>query len=102
MSASTIEKLLKNAPYEPELGIRLTQLATTLVGNQIYSLVAIKLDRGKLLIPHLHEIDGEILYPLTSGVLRLGKALLKKNGEYQKNKDGKVLVQWDNPQNLSR
>lgn len=100
MSASTIKKLLKKAPYEPKLGIRLAQLTTTPVGNQIYSLVAIQLDKNKQLIPHLHEIDGEILYPLTSGVLRLGKALQNKNGEYQKDKEGKVLVKWDAPQKL--
>lgn len=99
LSPESVEELLKDAPYEPSLGIRLMKLTTTPVGDQTFTLIAVKLDKGKQLIPHLHEMDGEILYPLTSGVLRLGKAI-KKDQEYEKNSEDKILVNWDEPQTL--
>lgn len=99
LSPETIEALLKDAPYEPSLGIRISKLTSIPIGDQTYFLIAIKLDRGKQLIPHLHEKDGEILYPLTSGVLRLGKAI-KHDQNYQKDSDDKILVDWDKPQTL--
>lgn len=92
LTPETVEEILKDAPYKPELGIRLAQLTTTPVGNKTFALVAIKLDKGKQLIPHMHEVDGEILYPLTKGVLCLGKATDETDSE------GKIVAEWEEPQ----
>jgi len=94
LTSEKIETMLKDAPYEPALGIRFMQLTTTPIDGKKIALIAIKLDKGKQLIPHLHEVDGEILFPLTKGLLRLGKASNKKD------KEGKIVVEWDKPQEL--
>ncbi|MDE2026899.1 MAG: hypothetical protein KGJ07_10535 [Patescibacteria group bacterium] len=100
ISPKTIESLLQKAPYEPALGIRLVQLTTTPVDDKLFVLIAIKLDKGKQLVPHLHEYDGEILFPLTPGKLTLGKPLRNNKGEFETAQDGKVSVVWESSQQL--
>ncbi len=97
---SFIEEKLTEAKYEPTLGIRLIRLATMHVSGKEIALIVIRLDPGKQLIPHMHEIDGEICFPLSKGIITLGKVIKDKNGSYNINDDGKILVDWDIQQNL--
>lgn len=97
LNFSFIEQKLQEAKYEPALGIRLIRLATMDVSGKDITLIVVRLDPGKQLIPHLHEIDGEICFPLSEGILTLGKAKQDINGKYKINKEGKILVAWNTP-----
>lgn len=100
LSSAFISRKLQEAKYDPNLGIRLTRLGSMDVSGKEITLIAVQLDPGKQLIPHLHEIDGEICIPLTGGILTLGKALKSERGVYKVDNEGKILVKWDKPQNL--
>lgn len=99
-SLGYIEQKLNEAKYESALGIRLSRLATTIVSGKEMTLVAVRLDPGKQLVPHLHEIDGEICFPLSDGIITLGKTQKDKNGGYKMDREGKIIVIWLKPQNL--
>ena len=96
-----IEKKLEEATYNASLGIRLIRIATMDVSGKDITLIVVKLDPGKQLIPHLHEIDGEICIPLSAGLLTLGKAIRDKKGMYKTDAEGKILVDWDTPQKIT-
>lgn len=91
---SYLQERLKEAKYEPELGVRLIQLTPTEFGGVKTILIAIQLDPGKRLVPHLHEKDGEICIPLTEGIARLGDAKKDEKGDYIVEED-KVAVDWE-------
>lgn len=95
-----INQKLNEAKYESALGIRLSRLATTIVSGKEMTLIAVRLDPGKQLVPHLHEVDGEICFPLTKGVLTLGKTQRSENGDYKIDSDEKIVVTWLKPQTL--
>ncbi len=92
-----IEQQLAEANYEPALGIRLARLSTMTSGGQEVTLAVVRLDPGKQLIPHLHEMDGEICVPLSEGVLTLGTAQKDEEGNYKTDSEGKILVDWEKP-----
>jgi len=94
-----IEEKLQEAPYEPALGVRLVHLTPTEIDGKKLELIAIKLDPDKQLIPHLHQVDGEICIPLTEGVARLGEAKKNESGEYVMQED-KIVVDWEEAQTL--
>lgn len=71
-----------------------------MVSGKEMTLIAVRLDPGKELIPHLHEIDGEICFPLSTGILTLGKTQKDENGDYKIDSDGKIVVTWLKPQTL--
>lgn len=95
-----IEKKLSEAKYEPALGIRLSRLATMTVSEKELTLIVVRLDPGKQLVPHLHEIDGEMCVPLTKGVLTLGNPEKDSKGVYKKDNEGRIIVNWEKGQNL--
>lgn len=96
-SSEYIEQELQKAKYEPALGIRLARLSTMTASGKEITLAVVRLDPGKQLIPHLHEIDGEICVPLSEGVLTLGGAQKDEKGDYKTDKEGKILVDWEEP-----
>lgn len=100
LDLSYLEEKLLEATYEPELGIRLVHLTPTEIAGKKLELIAVKVDPGKQLIPHLHEIDGEICIPLTEGIARLGEAQKDTSGEYVMETD-KIVVDWEKPQTLT-
>jgi mannose-6-phosphate isomerase-like protein (cupin superfamily) len=91
-----LQQQLDNAEYEPSIGIRIAHLSKTLIGGTETQLIVIKLDPGKALIPHLHEIGGEIWIPLTQGEFILGDAEKDDDGKYKYLGD-KVAVKWEEP-----
>lgn len=94
-----IEKELAKAPYEPALGIRLARLQEAVIVGKKTVLVAVKIDAGKQLKPHVHEFDEEIVLPLTKGFLQLGQPQKNAQGEYEMDEDT-VVVKWNEPQEL--
>lgn len=98
---SFIEEKLAEAKYEPALGIRLARLATATVSKTEMTLIVVRIDQGKQLIPHLHEEGGEVCLPLTEGILTLGNAKKDQKGEYMMDQEGKIIVNWEKGQNLT-
>jgi len=94
-----VEKKLQEASYEPKLGIRLIRLSTMDVSGKDITLIAVRLDPGKQLIPHLHETDGEICFPLSEGVITLGNAVRDENNKYKVDGE-KIVVEWGNQELL--
>ncbi len=99
MKLDYIEEKLKEASYEPKLGIRLIRLATMDVSGKDITLIAVHLDPGKQLIPHLHEIDGEICFPLSEGIITLGKAVRNEDDNYKVDGE-KIIVEWGSSESL--
>lgn len=99
-NSTFIEQQLQKASYNASLGISVNRLATMDVSGKNITLIVIKLDAGKQLIPHLHENDGEICIPISEGILTLGKAVRDKKGKYRLNKKGKIIVEWGTPQEI--
>lgn len=99
-NSSYIEEKLTEAKYDPALGIRLSRLTTMMVSGKELTLVVVRVDKGKQLIPHLHEIDGETCVPLTEGVLTLGHAQKDEKGDYKLDYEGKIIVDWEKGQTL--
>lgn len=96
INSAFLKRRLDEAEYESSIGIRIAHLSRTTIGNTETELIAIKLDPGKALIPHLHEIGGEIWIPLTDGEFILGDAEKDEVGKY-KYQDEKVVVKWEEP-----
>lgn len=94
-----LEEKLQEAVYEPKLGVRLVHLSSTDISGKQLEHVAVKIDAGKQLTPHVHEVDGEICIPLTQGIARLGDPKKNSNGTYVMEED-KVIVDWEEAKNL--
>lgn len=97
ISSDYLNKQLAVAEYEESIGIRIAHLAKTSVGGVDTELIIVKLDPGKALIPHLHEVDGEIWIPLTKGSFILGDAKTDKSDGKYIYEGEKVVVDWDVP-----
>lgn len=95
-----IKQKLDESTYNSSLGIRLIKIATMDVSGKEVTLIAVKLDPGKQLIPHLHEIDGEICIPLSEGLMTLGKAIRDEKGDYKVDHEAKIMVEWEESQKI--
>lgn len=100
INSEYIEQKLSEAKYEPLLGIRLVRLSTMTVNGVEMTLIVVRLDPHKQLIPHLHGTGDEICVPLTRGVITLGRPRKDEKGEYKIDSEGKIIVDWKTSQEL--
>src|SRR5580704_5989524 len=89
-----IKNELTKAPYDLALGVRVVHLQKTHIGGVEVENVAVQMDAGKGLRPHVHEHNGEIGIPMTKGFVRFGNPQRDKKGEYIWESD-EVKVDWE-------
>lgn len=89
-----IQQELAKSTYDPALGVRVVYLAKTTIGGIVVEHIAVQMDAGKGLRPHVHEHNGEIGIALTKGVMRFGTLVRDDNGNFVWEQD-EVKVNWE-------
>lgn len=93
---SFLQQELAKASYDPALGVRAVHLIKTNIGGIDVEHVAVQMDAGKGLRPHVHEHNGEVAIPMTKGYVRFGTPIRDDAGEYVWEND-EVKVDWEEP-----
>src|SRR5262249_24436335 len=89
-----IKQKLEKAQYDQAQGVRVIHLAKSSIGGVDVEHIAVQMDAGKGLRPHVHEHNGEIGIPMTKGMVRFGKPIKDVNGEYMWDND-EVQRAWE-------